>query len=156
MRFEFWINRTKILFGLPFILLLLFTETITTSIFYFLFDYRFLWPSLLLCVFLLIVSILWPFLDKSVLTKIVFSNDGIECRRLKKQTAFIHWEEITEIGGKPSGMTIGYLQINSKDYELKIELSKKMYNVIMQVCPIVQIRERISSMEEFRFYRKNK
>lgn len=104
---------------------------------------------------MLIIGIACIFLQKRILTKIIFSNQGIEIKRFGKQIGFINWETLTDIQYVIHGR-IGYLSFIVKDSQLEVALTKKIYNAIMAICPYPNIKAHLNNMEELKSFHKNK
>lgn len=152
MKVEFWKHELEFKFDIIFGTLFL-IGVITFSILTIKFHY--LWPMIFLFSFCFLLNLILLFENENILTKISFSNEGIECRRFGKQTYYLKWNNITDIKEKPSGKTIGYLIFISGEKFLNIYLTKKMYKAIMVICPSEQIKAKINSIERYKcFHRK--
>lgn len=93
--------------------------------------------------------------NKGLLSKIIYSENGIIWKRFKKNIMFISWEEITEIKNTPISMYSSYLSFISNNKQIDVELTKKMYDAIMFICP-PNIKLQINDLEAFKCFHRNK
>ena len=119
-------------------------------------DYHY-WAMLVLFVLFLIYFLLYLIFSKNALSKVVFSEDGIEWIRFKKQIAFIRWDEITDVLETPYGRFTHWLTFMSGSKRIDIDvLSKKMYNAIIEICPEPNIRMMINEINSLKYFHRDK
>lgn len=100
----------------------------------------------------LIFCIAWVFIDKNLLSKVVFSEKGLEIIRFKKQVTFISWDDITEVKTKLRGRGNEHLMFVCGKTQVDIFLTKKMYNIIMLICPNECIKRLINNIDYFKSF----
>ena len=114
---------------------------------------------ILICVNLLIILLFvgTMLLGKKYLSKITFSNNGFEITRFKKCLISYDWGDITDIKTTPYAKGFGnYLCFVIGDNKLDIQLTKKMYDTIMILCPYAGIKTMINNIGQFYYFHKNK
>ncbi len=92
--------------------------------------------------------------DKRLLSKVVFSENGIELTRFKKQIVSVSWDDITEVKSTPISWSSSYLTFLSKENQIDIELTQKIYNTIMFVCQNPTIKMKINEIDKFKNFHK--
>ncbi len=96
------------------------------------------------------------FIDKRISSMVIYSEQGIECKSFKKIITYFKWEEITEIIDTTRGRSFHWLTFIAKDKRIDVELTQKMYNVIMILCPYQNLKRRIDDMECFKWFHRKK
>lgn len=148
MKVIFWKNFRE-LFGLLLFNSIMFAGIIMLIIFTIL--YHSLWPGLVSVLIMFIVSISILFFQKRFLSKVTFSNEGIEWTWLKKKILFINWSEISDIKEKPFSRVASYLSFIVGNQCIDVDLNKKMYNTIMIICPDYNIKKTINNIYCFKY-----
>ena len=102
-----------------------------------------------------IIGICWFFLDKNILSKLTFSEQGIRWTRFNKEVMYIKWIDITNIKQTPDGLATFYLTFVSNDKCINMDIaSKKMYKQILDICPNENIKFMIKNIDFLRNYNK--
>ncbi len=112
-------------------------------------------PLIIIGILMIIIIIYSYFIDKRMLSNVIFSDNGIECRWLKKKVDFVKWEEITDVKAVPHGIAIHNLSFIVGNKHINVGLSKKMYNTIMLICPETNLKLQIKNLKEFKHLHKN-
>ena len=103
-----------------------------------------------------IIGICWLFLDKNILSKLTFSEQGIRWSRFNKEIMYMKWKDITDVQQTYMGPTTFYLTFVSNDKQINMDIfSKKMYKEILNICPNENIKLRIKNLDFLRNYNKN-
>ncbi len=119
-------------------------------------DYHY-WAMLVLFVLFLIYFLLYLIFSKNALSKVVFSEDGIEWIRFKKQIAFIRWDEISDVKQTLAGKYSYCLTFIAGSKRIDIDVSsKKIYNSIIQICPEPNIRMMINEINSLKYFHRDK
>ena len=110
-----------------------------------------LYPAIIACVLPLIFLLFIFFCRKEFLSKVVFSEEGLEWKLFKKQLLFIKWEEITDVKVIVEG--VGNIQpaIYRNSEKIQMEASRKAYDSFMKFCPDPNIKAQISKLKCFKF-----
>lgn len=153
MKVEFWNHKFELFIGGTIIAILTIATFLIGLILPFL-NYNYL-PILVMGIILMILAIYIFFIDKRMLSKVVYSEEGIECKWLKKTIACFKWSEITDIKAVHHGKAPDNLSFISGDQHIDVGLSKKMYDAIMIVCPCPNIKFQIKNLEQFKYLHKN-
>ncbi len=153
MKVVFWKHRTELFVGGTLIAFLALSIFIIGLVFTIL-NINF-FPILLTGIILCIFGAYMFFVDKRILSKVIYSEDGIEWQWFNKIIDNIKWSEITEIKSVCHGITIYNLSFIAGDQHIDVGLSKKMYNAIMIICPDANIKFQIKSLKEFEHLHKN-
>ncbi len=117
---------------------------------------HYIWPILVLGIISLILILYLLFFQKRILSKVIFSNEGIEWIWLKKRILFISWNNITDIKSSPRGRGAEDLSLISYDNKIDVSLTKKMYDAIMILCPNQNIKNQINNIDSFKWFHKDK
>lgn len=96
------------------------------------------------------------FINRNISSSVIFSEVGIEWKSFKKTVVSIRWDEITEIVDTIRGRGFRWLTFIAKDKRIDVELTQKMYNVIMILCPYQNLKRRIDDMECFKWFHRKK
>lgn len=153
MKNEFWAYRS-LLIGATIYMILAFSLFVTFLILTITINFN--WLGVLISSILLLCCVLWLFLDKNILLKVQFSNLGILCTKLKKQIVFIKWDDIQEITNTPRAWNSSLLTLKSNSQRIDIELNQKIYNTIMNICPIPNLKVMINEIECFGWFHRKK
>ena len=94
--------------------------------------------------------------DRRVLSKVEFSEDGIKCYRLKKQITYIRWSEITDVKDISVARGHRYLRFVAENKKLDVDLTKKMYEAIIALCPYPNLKVLINDIPCFEYLHKSK
>ena len=89
MKVSFWKNCYGILFFWPFMTILSFSSLVVGIVLTI--NQVGFWPIILVCSLVLFLCIYAIFFHKSTLSKIIFSNEGIELKHLGKIIKSINW-----------------------------------------------------------------
>ena len=103
----------------------------------------------------LIVPFYLLFIDKRPSSIVIYSEEGIEWKSFKKSVEFIRWDEITEITNTSRGKFY-WLTFISKEKRIDVSLTKKMYKVIMILCPYQNLKVRLDNIECFKWFHEKK
>ena len=103
----------------------------------------------------IILIIIELFINKNTLSKISFDYDGISVSWLKQRRTYIRWNEIKFINEISRSKTFSWLSFVTKEKQINIELTKNIYNAIMHFCPIQSIKNKINSIECFKWFHRN-
>ena len=106
--------------------------------------------------FPLIIIMLCVIFDQRLSSKVIYSDEGIEWERFKKKILFLKWEEITEVKTTPISMYSCYLSFVSDKGQIDVELTKKMYDAIMYICPEPNIKIQINELQAYKWYHREK
>lgn len=152
--FEFWRHRSEIIIFWPFVFIFSFTFIISGIVLMIIKDLGFA-GMILAGIIPLIISFILIISDTKLLSKIIISDKGIEWKKFKKQILFIDWHEIIEIKTTPISPTARYLSFVSNKGKIDLELTKKIYNTIMIVCPDSNVKMQINDLKDFKYLHKN-
>lgn len=111
---------------------------------------------ILVALLILIYPIYMLFIDKRLSSIVIYSEEGIEWMSFKKSVEFIRWDEITEITETRRGRNFYWLTFMAKERRIDVELTKKMYNIIMILCPYQNLKNRIDDLENFKVLHRKK
>ena len=112
---------------------------------------------ILVALLFLIYPVYMLFIDKRPSSIVIYSEEGIEWKSFKKSIEFIRWDEITEITETRRGQNFYWLTFMTKERRIDVELTKKMYDTIMILCPYQNLKNRIDDLENFKgLHRKKK
>ena len=89
---------------------------------------------------------------KQALTKVMFSEFGVEIKWIRKQILFITWSEIIEVKSVPWGKSFR-LAFVTKNSKLEMEPRKKIYNAVMELCSKSSIKYQLQNDSNFNCYR---
>lgn len=152
MKLEFW-GFSFQLFGIIFSLIISFIFTLTFGILA-IFNNS-MWIGSIFGLILFIVCLLIFFGDKKYLTKIKLSEEGIICKWRNKQIASIKWENIIEVSETPRSFVLSWLTLTTKTQKINIELTKNIYNTIIEICPNPNLKVMINELNGFKGFHKN-
>lgn len=152
MEVKFWKHGIELFGYLSFILIVLLGD-ILCIIFVLLNEISTL--SIVIFSAILLFLLLIVFFNKNVLSKVIISEIGIKLMWFKKEILFINWEDIIEVKSAVQSFCTNYLTFVTKDNTIRFDLTKKMYDTIMAVCPIPNIKVRINELDAFKFLHKN-
>ncbi len=153
MKVVFWKHHTELFWGGTIIIFLALSFFIIGLIFTILNMNYF--PILLVGIILCILALNMFFCEKRTLSKVIYSEEGIEWKWLNKSIDYIKWSEITDVKAISHGATVYNLSFIARDRHIDVGLTKKMYNAIMIVCPEPNIKFQIKSLREFKHLHKN-
>lgn len=149
-KLEFWAHKSNLILGIPMIIILLLIflsigiiEMPKSSIF---------WPMITMSIICLIFLIYILFFDKRTLSKVKFSEKGIELVWLGRDILFVDWYDIKEVKSTPRGKGAEDLSIISNTTQVDIGLTKQMYNTIIQICPNPLVKIMINDIECFKCF----
>ena len=153
MKTEFWKHQVEVLFAWPLAVCLSLTCSIVgivltiKEVFY--------WPILVFGFLMLLICIYSIFFQKRTLSKVIFSESGIQVIRLKKKLMFINWNDITDVKSTPYSRGAHYLSFVAGSSQIDITPTKKIYEAIMILYPYQGIKTMINNNYHFRsLYRK--
>ena len=106
------------------------------------------WPLFLAGIVILLIFIFAVFEEKRMPSKVIFSEVGIVWLFFRKTVTYIEWTEITEITTKIRGRGVRDLSFIAGDKRIDVSLTKKMYDVIMLICPEPNIKMDIKELKE--------
>lgn len=109
-------------------------------------DFSNMWGLCAVGAALLFALLYIVFIDKKISSTVIFSEEGIEYKSFKKSILFIAWGEITEITRTPRGINFEWLTFVSNDKRIDVDLTKKMYKVIMILCPYQNQKTKINDI----------
>lgn len=154
MRNEFWKHQTEALLLWPLAIVISTSMIIVGIILMCLIDLGA--GGLVFCgTILLILALSILFSNNKILTKIEFSESGILLKRLNKKILFVNWDEINEVTTTPFSRPITYLSFVSDKVKIDVELTKKMYDTIMTLCPNIYVKTQINNIERFKCFHKD-
>lgn len=149
----FWLRTSAIFLGVP-LLIMLFLIFLTIATILTVKLYTSNWTFWIMTILSLVAILYFLFIDKNTLTRLIISEHGIQCFRLKKEIKNIKWSEIENIKNKPNGWSEPYLSFVSLNTNIDIELNPKIYNAIMLICPNETIKTTINSFTCFKCYHR--
>lgn len=153
MRNEFWKHQTEALLLWPLAIVISTSMIVVGIILMCLIDLGA--GGLVFCgTILLILALSILFSNNKILTKIEFSESGILLKRLNKKILFVNWDEINEVTTTPFSRPITYLFVSDK-VKIDVELTKKMYDTIMTLCPNIYVKTQINNIERFKCFHKD-
>ena len=151
MEYKFWKHAPLILIAIPVLYISSVIFLIVGSIYF-----NELWLMIVIGLFILILGFFLIFFDKKYLSKISYTEEGVAWTWLNRNIIFFKWDEISDIKITPYSRTSCYLTFVIGEQQINIDLTKKMYNTIMDVCPIPNIKMLINNIEKFKcFHRKD-
>ncbi len=154
MKIEFWKHETELFIGWISLMILssiLFIGGIILSIK----DIDIYWPVLLSGTIMLIISFCSLFFEKRTLSKVIFSEEGIEWKWLNKKIAFINWDDVIDVVPTPHGRGEFDLTFVSNKCNIDLGLTKKMYKAIMQICPNPNLKMIINNIDCFKYFHRD-
>lgn len=147
MKVTFWKHKFQLVIFLtvfmPMVLALFIAGLVMTIL-----DAENFWPLFLAGIVILLIFIFAVFEEKRMPSKVIFSEVGIVWIFLKKTITYIEWTEITEITTKIRGRGVRDLSFIAGDKRIDVSLTKKMYDVIMLICPEPNIKMDIKELKE--------
>ena len=152
MEIKFWAHEFELLFFYPFFLAISFAIFLAGLILMFT-DLSF-YPLMLMGLVFLIILICSLFFDKRPLSKVVITENYIALERMKKEISKISWSEVTDVDSVPVGKGRFYLSFISNKQEISVDITKKMYKALVQLCPNFNIIMKINQMNEFKWLHK--
>ncbi len=152
MKTRFWKHEFEILFVYPLFFAISFAIFLAGTILMFS-SISFLPLMLVGLIFLILITCSILF-NKRLLSKVIYSKEYIKQERLKKEIKRIYWNEIIDIDSIPVGRGHFYLSFVSNQQQISVELTKKMYKTILQLCPNINIVTKIKQMNEFKWLHK--
>lgn len=155
MRIKFWKNKYALCIFLPFFTLAS-AILIITGICLMIFKSPGYGGMIIGGVFPLTIIIFCVIFDSRLSSKVIYSDEGIEWERFKKKILFLKWEEITEVKTTPISMYSCYLSFVSDKGQIDVELTKKMYDAIMYICPEPNIKMQINELQSYKWYHRKK
>ena len=112
------------------------------------------WPITLIGIIVLLPSSYMLFFHKRTLTKVVFYEEGIELRRFKTTSMFLSWSDIIDVKPIIRSRGLCWLSFVASNKTIELELTQKMYDTIMAICPIPNIKVQINEIECFKYLHK--
>lgn len=153
MKVEFWKHQTEVLLIWPFAIIISALFTIIGLILMFVIDTSL--GGMAFCgAICLILALAGIFANNRVLSKVKYSDSGILLKRFKKEILFLTWDEINEVTTTPVSRSITYLSFVSNKGKIDVELTKKMYEAIMKLCPNINVKTQINDIERFKGFHK--
>lgn len=152
MKVTFWKHQIELFLGWLVIIILSVILIITGTIFT-VKEASVYWSILFSGIICLIPSIYVLFFQKKVLSKVTFSNKRIEVIWFKKEITFLYWSDVIEVRATSHGRGHCYLSFISRDQQIDIDPTKKIFKTIMILCPI-NIQVMIKNIERFKNYLK--
>lgn len=108
-------------------------------------------PLIIISFMILLLGLFVLFKNKlNFLSKIVISEESISVKKLKKQTINIDWSEVVEVKATHYGKGGRWLSIVSKDKQIDMDITKKIYVTIMTLCPYQSMKSMLNNVEEFK------
>ncbi|MBQ8522208.1 MAG: hypothetical protein IJ458_00915 [Clostridia bacterium] len=153
MEIGFWKHQLKVGISL-FMEILCFVFAVTSIVL--VVKESFYWIVLVFAIVMLLLNTYAVFFEAKILYKVFFSNKGIRVKRLKKELLFINWEDITEVKATPYARGDSYLSFMIVNNQLDVDLTKKMYDTIMILCPYTGIKTMINNLPQFKWYHREK
>jgi hypothetical protein len=148
---RFWKHLPLIIYLVPVVLIFSISLIIAGIV-----NYETLGLLIIFGAIILILFIGLMLIDKRILSKVIISEKGISWIWLNKKIIYFNWDEISDIKITPYSRTSCYLTFVIGEQQINIDLTKKMYNTIMDVCPIPNIKMLINNIEKFKcFHRKD-
>lgn len=154
MKLTFWKHKYELFIGIISLVIISLSFLIAGIVL--IIKNHYYWPILILGLISLILTFYILFFQKRVLSKITFSDNGIEWSWLNKRILFINWNDITNIKSSPRGRGAEDLSIISYNDRIDISLTRKMYDAIMILCPYQNIKNQINNIDSFKWFHKNK
>lgn len=154
MKTKFWKHEFELLFVYPLFGIISFIIFLVGLIL--LIQDKSFWPLMVAGLIFLILILNVVVFNKRILSKVIFSKDNIKLERFKKEINHIDWNEITNIESIPVGKGHFYLSFVSKNKRINVDLTKKMYATIMDICPSLNIKIKINEMNEFKWFHRIK
>lgn len=145
MKVSFWKNRTELIFMMCLIALGIIFTLIGVI------KFTALYQFFICGIILLIPCLMFLLFCRSPLTKLILSEEGLECKWFKQISVTIRWNEIIDVGRKQRSMALSYLSLVTNDKQVDIDLTKKMYDTIMILCPYENIKSKINSIQYFKY-----
>lgn len=152
MKIKFWKHKLELFFVYPFFLIISFTLFLTGIIL--MFSNLSFWPLMLFGLSFVILILFLLLFNKRLLSKIIFSKEGIVLERFKKEIKKIFWSEIIDVDSIPVGKGHFYLSFITRQEQISVDLTKKMYKTIIELCPNLNITTKMNQMHEFLWFHK--
>lgn len=108
------------------------------------------WPMILVGVVCVGVTVIAFVQEKRLLSKVTYSEEGIECNWCKTQVASIKWADVTDVVATAHERGTEDLSFVAKDTQIDVSLTKKMYDTIIEVCPNEDIKTKLNGIECFK------
>ena len=153
MKVKFWKHKFELFVGGSVSIILSFATTIVGIIFTIKLS---LWPILVAGIIVSISTAYVLFFQKRILSKIVFSVEGIEWYWLNNKILNISWHDVTNVKATPRARGVEDLSFVAGDKQIDVSLTKKMYNTIMILCPQPNIKFMINNIDCFKCYHRDK
>lgn len=148
---RFWKHLPLIIYLVPVVLIFSISLIIAGIV-----NYETLGLLIIFGAIILILFIGLMLIDKRILSKVIISEKGISWIWLNKKIIYFNWDEISDIKLTPYSRTSSYLTFVIMEKQINVDLTKKMYNAIMNFCPIPNIKMLINNIEKFKcFHRKD-
>ncbi len=149
MEYKFWKHAPLILIAIPVLYISSVIFLIVGSIYF-----NELWLMIVIGLFILILGFFLIFFDKKYLSKISYTEEGVAWTWLNRNIIFFKWDEITDVKATSYSWTSSYLTFVIGEQQINIDLTKKMYNTIMDICPNPNIKMMINNIYCFRGYHR--
>lgn len=154
MKFVFWEYSVE-LFGLISAMLLCFLGTITFLTLSFFYSH--LWICTIVFLMLFIICLCALFFNKKYLSKIIFTEKGLQIIWYKKKIGSFDWSEILEAQRTPFGRGISYLTLITMNNQVNIFISsQKMYDAIIATCSNANLKYTIENLNFLKCFRRKK
>ena len=111
---------------------------------------------IIIAVVITIILILSILLHPKVLDKIILTSKSITLTKFNKIISTINWEDVIEIYEVCLVRANKIAYIKSKDAQIEIFPTKKIYNAIMDVCPYESFKHIFNELEAFKWYHRKK
>ncbi len=151
MKVIFWKHQSEILIALPFFLGCSLILIILGTILMIIQSLGFL-GMLIFGIVMLFFSLIYGFVNPKIFSKVEYSENGIVCKRFNKILSSITWKDINSIRKIPLSRSMVNIAFVSNNDEIIVELTKKMYDTIMILCPEPYVKTQINEIEEFKWF----
>lgn len=152
MTIKFWAHKMELLFIYPLFLTISFIIFLTGSILMST-DLSF-YPLMLIGLIAIIILLCSLIFNKRLLSRVVISENYIALERMKKEIKKISWNEVIDVDSIPVAKGRFYLSFISSQQEISVDITKKMYKALVQLCPNFNIIIKINQMNEFKWLHK--
>ena len=152
MTIKFWAHKMELLFIYPLFLTISFIIFLTGSILMST-DLSF-YPLMLIGLIAIIILLCSLIFNKRLLSRVVISENYIALERMKKEIKKIPWNEVIDVDSIPVAKGHFYLSFISSQQEISVDITKKMYKALVQLCPNFNIIIKINQMNEFKWLHK--
>lgn len=149
MKTTFWKNLSFLVFGIVIVISLILIIVILSI------NIKPFWIVILSGSIILSLLIIIITTNKQCTSKVNFSESEIKIIHLHNVIKIINWNEITSVTSTPYGGRFSYyLTFNTCDEQINLDITQKMYNAIMDICPNPNIKMAIKNIERFKWFYK--